>query len=501
MVEVLIAAGIKVDDRDGGRWTPLHRASQSVNLDVIGALLEHRADPNAATDEGETPLHIVVARTSNAKVPEQKIDAAAELLISAGADIDPPDGYGRSPVHRAAYFGHESLVQRLVGAGADPRRRDMDGKNALHLGGRHREITSWLRSWASHRGVGWLAKITTQDLSAAPLQRLRVHRGTRRAIAIMDPYTLAAWTATDAPQLSWITTGEGSRITDCAFVGDGSTIAVAWRYGPLELRSWDDPDTAISVNGAEEPTAAIATDTNGRFLAVSAGVESVHVLLLSTAERTSTVEGGERTHSMEIAPDGTRLAVAKSYQGGSAVDVHAIDQNGQTTMVHSIERSNYYLTPSPFIDTIGCVRFSPDGRSLAIWETSAIVIDDRSGWRGKVALFAADDGTLRWQTTIDASVTGNKTSLRDAGFAMGYFTELAFSTDGTRLAVGIDGLFLELDTVAGAVVRRHRVKGAITSVATGAPSVWHLAGTKGHRASHGTRHHLTYQPDYIEAAG
>ena len=51
----LLAAGAEVDARQEGGYTALHEASLLGDADLVQMLLDHGADPGAATDDGRTP--------------------------------------------------------------------------------------------------------------------------------------------------------------------------------------------------------------------------------------------------------------------------------------------------------------------------------------------------------------------------------------------------------------------------------------------------------------
>jgi hypothetical protein len=72
-------------------YTPLIYAAREGHADVVAALLELGADPNAATRSG-----------------------------------------GSTALHRAAYMGHTVIVQQLLHAQANPAVQDADGQTALH---------------------------------------------------------------------------------------------------------------------------------------------------------------------------------------------------------------------------------------------------------------------------------------------------------------------------------------------------------------------------------
>jgi ankyrin repeat protein len=81
-VRVLLAAGARVDDKDGSDWTPLFNAALKGDLEIIEALLSAGADVNARSSNGWTALKEAQMRG---------YQNVAQRLKSAGA-IDFPDG-------------------------------------------------------------------------------------------------------------------------------------------------------------------------------------------------------------------------------------------------------------------------------------------------------------------------------------------------------------------------------------------------------------------------
>lgn len=80
------------------------------------------ADPNAANDEGLTPLMT------------QGDPASIEALLAAGARIDAVDHQGWGVLHHhASSYGALPLLELLLQRGADPTVRDRSGKLPLDL--------------------------------------------------------------------------------------------------------------------------------------------------------------------------------------------------------------------------------------------------------------------------------------------------------------------------------------------------------------------------------
>ncbi len=55
------------------------------------------------------------------------------LLLAAGADVNARNAYGQPPLHLAAYYGYESIVEQLLAAGADLRTRNLHGRFAAQV--------------------------------------------------------------------------------------------------------------------------------------------------------------------------------------------------------------------------------------------------------------------------------------------------------------------------------------------------------------------------------
>ncbi|HEY9826608.1 MAG TPA: ankyrin repeat domain-containing protein [Stenomitos sp.] len=102
VIDLLIEAGTEVDLRDAGGATLLHCAAQEYN---------HSADYNHSSD-GCNYTAIVT-------------------LLKHGADPDPVDADGNTPLMNAAFAGHPESVQALIEAGANPSHRNHKGETAI----------------------------------------------------------------------------------------------------------------------------------------------------------------------------------------------------------------------------------------------------------------------------------------------------------------------------------------------------------------------------------
>jgi hypothetical protein len=114
----------------------LLNAAQSGNLAQVEAAINQKANVNARNAQGETALHLVAAIQPDSK-NEHDIAHAAKALIINGANIDPTDHNGWTPLmdasYHAAYHGHTTIVGLLLAEGAKINAISKDGTTALML--------------------------------------------------------------------------------------------------------------------------------------------------------------------------------------------------------------------------------------------------------------------------------------------------------------------------------------------------------------------------------
>lgn len=142
--------GACVSAADSNGWTALHNAmlAGAASLPIATALVAHGASVAAATNDGETPLHLCheadpkidwkVSRGSTADGRTSFFAAAlVQLLIDAHADPNATtsDGDASTPLHLASAVGASATVMALLHSGADVRARDRAGRTALQRAG------------------------------------------------------------------------------------------------------------------------------------------------------------------------------------------------------------------------------------------------------------------------------------------------------------------------------------------------------------------------------
>lgn len=128
VVEVFLQAGVDVNMRAEGqtafRWA-CYGARPSA---CVQALLDHGADPNATSDEGDTAL-MTACRAARAS------KTLVDVLVHGGADLSAVNQDGDTALHVAVRHGfeHPLVVQALVDHGAPQHVRNRAGFTALDI--------------------------------------------------------------------------------------------------------------------------------------------------------------------------------------------------------------------------------------------------------------------------------------------------------------------------------------------------------------------------------
>ena len=120
--------------------TPLLRAAKALDAPAIRVLLDNGADPALSNSRGITPLMAAAGMGSvdadtrgfylSEDVEQRAIDAL-KLLLAAGGDVNAKDPRGLTPLHEAARWGWNDVVQFLVDSGADLTAKDNRGNTPV----------------------------------------------------------------------------------------------------------------------------------------------------------------------------------------------------------------------------------------------------------------------------------------------------------------------------------------------------------------------------------
>jgi ankyrin repeat protein len=131
-MEKLIKNGVDPNARDAAGNLALDLAAQTGQIEAARFLLYDTNISAAPTS--------VRARVENARAitplhwaAKYGHDAVVELLLEAGARVDAPDRDGMTPLHRAAEKGAERAVKAMLKHGADPTVVGVNGATPLRL--------------------------------------------------------------------------------------------------------------------------------------------------------------------------------------------------------------------------------------------------------------------------------------------------------------------------------------------------------------------------------
>lgn len=125
MVELLVAHGADVNERDADGWTPILTAAYLDRAEDVKILAAHGADPNVRSRQELTPLGVAAQYDKS---------NSAVALLEAGADPAKAVGEGGyTPLMLATGNNSTSLVQALLKKGVDVNARNSGGVTALMI--------------------------------------------------------------------------------------------------------------------------------------------------------------------------------------------------------------------------------------------------------------------------------------------------------------------------------------------------------------------------------
>ena len=100
--------------------TPLVWACMQGREDTVKLLLEAGADHHKTDRHGCSPLHAA------AHLGQKEV--VLLVLLDRGADINKATDLGDTPLHAAAHMERREVVQILLDRGADPCKKDKNGR-------------------------------------------------------------------------------------------------------------------------------------------------------------------------------------------------------------------------------------------------------------------------------------------------------------------------------------------------------------------------------------
>ena len=126
----------------GDGWTPLHLAAAFGTPEAVATLLAVGAsvDEVSRNPQHNQPLHAALALGKNAET--------VRLLLDHGADANAAQAGGFTPIFSAAIANRRDLAEILLAHGADPRRKNDQGKTAAEFARErgHADMADWVDS-------------------------------------------------------------------------------------------------------------------------------------------------------------------------------------------------------------------------------------------------------------------------------------------------------------------------------------------------------------------
>ena len=114
--------------------TPLIRAANNADLEVVKLLLEHGADATLYMADRQTPIHAAIA----GRATEAQAIELVKLFRSAGTDVNvnalvnhPEEIRGGTALHYAVRRRYKDVIKLLASMGIDMNAADQDGLTAL----------------------------------------------------------------------------------------------------------------------------------------------------------------------------------------------------------------------------------------------------------------------------------------------------------------------------------------------------------------------------------
>lgn len=144
VLNYLIDRGCDLNAADRTGQTAVHWAAVRGSLPALETLLRAGASLAAADSRGYTTCHVAAQYAQTATL--------YRLALKWNADIDSPDGDGRTPLHWAAYKGAADSVRLLLVLGARAALPDREGCTPLHwaaIRGNSEAVTALLQGGAT----------------------------------------------------------------------------------------------------------------------------------------------------------------------------------------------------------------------------------------------------------------------------------------------------------------------------------------------------------------
>lgn len=161
VVGILLNAGANPDAKSAGAsgYTPLHRAIQKNNIEIIRLLLNRNANLNVTDDSGQTPL-MLACELNNTNL--------VSFFLQQKANPNAADVWGRTALMIACEKGYLDIASHLLNSGAKPDAADRRKRTAVIMACEkgHTDIVKlFLARNALEKNQSGYIKLTTVELT------------------------------------------------------------------------------------------------------------------------------------------------------------------------------------------------------------------------------------------------------------------------------------------------------------------------------------------------
>jgi hypothetical protein len=173
VAKLLIAKGADINAADPHQGTPLFGPMAYCEARRVSWMLKLGADPNGRDRDGETPLHQLV------RYSWKPVETIIGALLARGADINATSKTGQTPLMVAVRNGKTETVRVLLRKGADPTRKDAEGKSAAD----HAKpaLKKELRKWESNPSAAAATRVPSARKPTLPKRLERFYKTSEAA--------------------------------------------------------------------------------------------------------------------------------------------------------------------------------------------------------------------------------------------------------------------------------------------------------------------------------
>lgn len=287
----LIRRGASVDVLDNSERTPLHNAVSSSCLPAVRQLLNHGAETGVWDRGGDTSLHFAAnwtPRASGDRLAQIRDQCKIiKLLIRSGLDINRANKRGETPLHLAARFSCESIIDELISHGATLNPQDKNRITPLQAAaaaGKPDNARALIRHKAdldihTATAIGDLIFLQTHPSLVA------AHKGDQGNSTLPSLVGLAVFFDQEAT-LDWLIR-EGANVNGSAFSPTPLLHAVCYKHDPALVRKLLKAGAKVDWPDGDGRTPLYYAASRGSF-------ELVHVLMEFGADPYSTTERGAK---------------------------------------------------------------------------------------------------------------------------------------------------------------------------------------------------------------